>query len=106
MKSVAANRVIVDASTLLTNHYITLSDDGEVIEVAPLELCRVEPSMTRFYNGLITTDVSENKRVVGKEIKLLVSERLEKGYSGRLLLWKNLSLSELKITEHTVVDVL
>jgi hypothetical protein len=67
---------------------------------------QVEPSSTIFYNGLITTDVDLSKREVGISVIDMVQDALVIGYSGRLLLWQNLSLSEFRIKEDTKVIVI
>ena len=106
MRSIAANKILIDKDTIITNHYILINEDGEVLSIKPLALCQVEPSRTLFYNGLITTYISEDERKLNQEIKLLITQSLEAGYKGKLLLWQNLSLSELKIKVDTKVKEL
>lgn len=103
MKRVAANKVLVDSTTIENNLMIERDDNGRVRRMVCITDCQVEPSSTLFYNGLITTDVDLSKREVGLSVIDMVQDALAIGYSGRLLLWQNLSLSEFRIKEDTVV---
>ena len=78
----------------------------EDVSIKPLALCQVEPRRTLFYNGLITTYIAENERKLNQEIKLLITQSLVAGYKGKLLLWQNLSLAEVKIKVDTKVKEL
>ena len=106
MKRVAANKVLVDSNRIDNNLMIERDDMGCVRRMVCITDCHVEPSSTLFYNGLITTDVDLTKRVVDVSVVDLVEEALSIGYSGRLLLWQNLSLSEFRIKEETKVTIL
>ena len=103
MKRVAANKVLIDSTTIENNLMIERDDNGRVRRMVCITDCQVEPSSTLFYNGLITTDVDLSKREVGLSVIDMVQDALAIGYSGRLLLWQNLSLSEFRIKEDTVV---
>ena len=103
MKRVAANKVLVDSTTIENNLMIERDDNGRVRRMVCITDCQVEPSSTLFYNGLITTDVDLSKREVGISVIDMVQDALAIGYSGRLLLWQNLSLSEFRIKEETKV---
>ncbi len=103
MKRVAANKVLVDSTTIENNLMIERDDNGRVRRMVCITDCQVEPSSTLFYNGLITTDVDLSKREVGLSVIDMVQDSLAIGYSGRLLLWQNLSLSEFRIKEDTKV---
>ena len=103
MKRVAANKVLVDSTTIENNLMIERDDNGRVRRMVCITDCQVEPSSTLFYNGLITTDVDLSKREVGLSVIDMVQDALAIGYSGRLLLWQNLSLSEFRIKEETKV---
>jgi hypothetical protein len=85
---------------------IERDDNGRVRRMVCITDCQVEPSSTLFYNGLITTDVDLSKREVGISVIDMVQDALAIGYSGRLLLWQNLSLSEFRIKEETKVIVI
>ena len=106
MKRVAANKVLIDSTTLENNLMIERDDNGRVRRMVCITDCQVEPSSTLFYNGLITTDVDLSKREVGISVIDMVQDALAIGYSGRLLLWQNLSLSEFRIKEETKVIVI
>ncbi len=106
MKRVAANKVLIDSSTIENNLMIERDDNGRVRRMVCITDCQVEPSSTLFYNGLITTDVDLSKREVGISVIDMVQDALAIGYSGRLLLWQNLSLSEFRIKEETKVIVI
>ena len=106
MKRVAANKVLVDSTTIENNLMIERDDNGRVRRMVCITDCQVEPSSTLFYNGLITTDVDLSKREVGISVIDMVQDALAIGYSGRLLLWQNLSLSEFRIKEETKVIVI
>ena len=82
---------------------IECDDNGRVRRMVCITDCQVEPSSTLFYNGLITTDIDLSKREVGLSVIDMVQDALAIGYSGRLLLWQNLSLSEFRIKEETKV---
>ena len=103
MKRVAANKVLIDSTTIENNLMIERDDNGRVRRMVCITDCQVEPSSTLFYNGLITTDVDLSKREVGLSVIDMVQDALAIGYSGRLLLWQNLSLSEFRIKEETKV---
>ena len=103
MKRVAANKVLIDSTTIENNLMIERDDNGRVRRMVCITDCQVEPSSTLFYNGLITTDVDLSKREVGISVIDMVQDALAIGYSGRLLLWQNLSLSEFRIKEETKV---
>lgn len=104
MKSrIASNKVLVDSNTIENNLMIERDENGCVRRMVCITDCQVEPSSTIFYNGLITTDVDLSKKVVGVSVVDLVQDALAIGYSGRLLLWQNLSLSEFLIKEGTKV---
>lgn len=103
MKRVAANKVLVDSTTIENNLMIERDDNGRVRRMVCITDCQVEPSSTLFYNGLITTDIDLSKREVGISVIDMVQDALAIGYSGRLLLWQNLSLSEFRIKEETKV---
>ena len=103
MKRVAANKVLVDSTTIENNLMIERDDNGRVRRMVCITDCQVEPSSTLFYNGLITTDIDLSKREVGLSVIDMVQDALAIGYSGRLLLWQNLSLSEFRIKEETKV---
>jgi hypothetical protein len=103
---VAANKVLIDSCTIENNLMIERDDNGCVRRMVCITDCQVEPSSTLFYNGLITTDVDLLKREVGLSVIDLVQDALVIGYSGRLLLWQNLSLSEFCIKEDTKVTVI
>ena len=103
MKRVAANKVLVDSTTIENNLMIECDDNGRVRRMVCITDCQVEPSSTLFYNGLITTDIDLSKREVGLSVIDMVQDALAIGYSGRLLLWQNLSLSEFRIKEETKV---
>ncbi len=100
---IAANKVLVDSETIENNLMIERDDKGCVRRMVCITDCQVEPSSTIFYNGLITTDVDLSKKVIGTSVLDLVEDALAIGYSGRLLLWQKLSLSEFRIKEDTVV---
>ena len=106
MKRVAANKVLIDSTTLENNLMIERDDNGRVRRMVCITDCQVEPSSTLFYNGLITTDVDLSKREVGISVIDMVQDALAIGYSGRLLLWQNLSLTEFRIKEETKVIVI
>ncbi|MBO5728692.1 MAG: hypothetical protein J6R43_02500 [Paludibacteraceae bacterium] len=106
MKRVAANKVLIDSTTIENNLMIERDDNGRVRRMVCITDCQVEPSSTLFYNGLITTDVDLSKREVGISVIDMVQDALAIGYSGRLLLWQNLSLSEFRIKEETKVIVI
>ena len=106
MKRVAANKVLIDSTTIENNLMIERDDNGRVRRMVCITDCQVEPSSTLFYNGLITTDVDLSKREVGLSVIDMVQDALAIGYSGRLLLWQNLSLSEFRIKEETKVIVI
>ena len=103
MKRVASNKVLIDSTTIENNLMIERDDNGRVRRMVCITDCQVEPSSTLFYNGLITTDVDLSKREVGLSVIDMVQDSLAIGYSGRLLLWQNLSLSEFRIKEDTKV---
>ena len=103
MKRVAANKVLIDSTTIENNLMIERDDNGRVRRMVCITDCQVEPSSTLFYNGLITTDIDLSKREVGISVIDMVQDALAIGYSGRLLLWQNLSLSEFRIKEETKV---
>ena len=103
MKRIAANKVLVDSSTIENNLMIERDDAGRVRRMVCITDLQVEPSSTIFYNGLITTDVDFSKRQIGVSVIDLVEDALAVGYQGRLLLWQNLSLSEFRIKEETRV---
>ncbi len=106
MKRIAANKVLVDSSTIENNLMIERDDAGRVRRMVCITDLQVEPSSTIFYNGLITTDVDFSKRQIGVSVIDLVEDALAVGYQGRLLLWQNLSLSEFRIKEETrVVEI-
>jgi hypothetical protein len=106
LKRVAANKVLIDSTTIENNLMIERDDNGRVRRMVCITDCQVEPSSTLFYNGLITTDVDLSKREVGISVIDMVQDALAIGYSGRLLLWQNLSLSEFRIKEETKVIVI
>ena len=107
MKSrIAANKVLVDSTTIENNLMIERDERGRVRRMLCITDCQVEPSSTAFYNGLITTDVDLSQKVVGVSVIDLVSDSLSVGYEGRLLLWQNLSLSEFRIKEETKVTII
>ena len=107
MKSrIAANKVLVDSNTIENNLMIERDDSGRVRRMVCITDLQVEPSSTIFYNGLITTDVDLSKREVGISVIDMVQDALAIGYSGRLLLWQNLSLSEFCIKAETKVIVI
>jgi hypothetical protein len=106
LKRVAANKVLIDSTTIENNLMIERDDNGRVRRMVCITDCQVEPSSTLFYNGLITTDVDLSKREVGLSVIDMVQDALAIGYSGRLLLWQNLSLSEFRIKEETKVIVI
>ena len=107
MKSrIAANKVLVDSNTIENNLMIERDDNGRVRRMVYITDLQVEPSSTIFYNGLITTDVDLAKREVGISVIDMVQDALAIGYSGRLLLWQNLSLSEFRIKAETKVIVI
>ena len=85
---------------------IERDDNGRVRRMVCITDLQVEPSSTIFYNGLITTDVDLSKREVGISVIDMVQNALAIGYSGRLLLWQNLSLSEFRIKAETKVIVI
>jgi hypothetical protein len=85
---------------------IERDDNGRVRRMVCITDLQVEPSSTIFYNGLITTDVDLSKREVGISVIDMVQDALAIGYSGRLLLWQNLSLSEFRIKAETKVIVI
>ena len=106
MKRIAANKVLVDSSTIENNLMIERDDAGRVRRMVCITDLQVEPSSTIFNNGLITTDVDFSKRQIGVSVIDLVEDALAVGYQGRLLLWQNLSLSEFRIKEETrVVEI-
>jgi hypothetical protein len=106
VKRIAANKVLVDSSTIENNLMIERDDAGRVRRMVCITDLQVEPSSTIFYNGLITTDVDFSKRQIGVSVIDLVEDALAVGYQGRLLLWQNLSLSEFRIKEETrVVEI-
>jgi hypothetical protein len=106
VKRIAANKVLVDSSTIENNLMIERDDAGRVRRMVCITDLQVEPSSTIFYNRLITTDVDLSKRQIGVSVIDLVEDALAVGYQGRLLLWQNLSLSEFRIKEETrVVEI-
>ena len=98
--------MLIDSTTIENNLMIERDDNGRVRRMVCITDCQVEPSSTLFYNGLITTDVDLSKREVGISVIDMVQDALAIGYSGRLLLWQNLSLSEFRIKEETKVIVI
>ncbi|MGN0187332.1 MAG: hypothetical protein ACI392_06260 [Paludibacteraceae bacterium] len=100
MKRIAANKILLDAETLLLNAVVEV-DDGTVRNIFELGHCQVEPAGTQFFNGLITTFVPKENRILGKPVPELVTDALAIGYSGKLVLWQHLSLSSFKITADT-----
>ena len=100
-RRVASNKVLVDSNTIENNLMIERDDKGRVRRMVCITDCQVEPSSTIFYNGLITTDVDLSKREVGLSVVDMIQDALAIGYSGRFLLWQNLSLSEFRIKEDT-----
>ncbi|MBR5824243.1 MAG: hypothetical protein IKY67_08890 [Paludibacteraceae bacterium] len=103
MKRIAANKVLVDSNTIENNLMIERDADGRVRRMVCITDLQVEPSSTVFYNGLITTDIDMSKKEVGVSVIDLIEDALVVGYHGRLLLWQNLSLSEFRIKEDTIV---
>ena len=103
MKSIAANKVLVDSNTIENNLMIERDDNGRVRRMVCITDLQVEPSSTAFYNGLITTDIDLSKKQIGVSVIDLLEDALAVGYQGRLLLWQNLSLSEFRIKEETKV---
>ena len=106
VKRIAANKVLVASNTIENNLMIESDDSGRVRRMVCITDLQVEPSSTIFYNGLITTDVDLSKREVGISVIDMVQDALAIGYSGRLLLWQNLSLSEFRIKAETKVIVI
>lgn len=100
MKRIAANKILLDTETLLLNAVIEV-DEGVVRNIFELGNCQVEPAGTQFFNGLITTFVPKENRIVGRPVPELVAESLAIGYSGKIILWQHLSLSSFKITADT-----
>ena len=103
MKRVAANKVLIDSTTIENNLMIERDDNGRVRRMVCITDLQVEPSSTAFYNGLITTDIDLSKKQIGVSVIDLLEDALAVGYQGRLLLWQNLSLSEFRIKEETKV---
>ena len=105
VKKVAANRVVIDADTVISNAVVDKDVDGMVISVFPLAMCRFETASTAFYNGVITSEI-KRKPMVGDYLPSLVTYPLEYGYSGSLFLWQGLSLEEMVVEENTVYTIL
>lgn len=106
MKRIAANRILINPETLLLNAVVELDDAGVVRRIFELSECNVEPSHTRFFNGLITTFVPKETRKVGVPVPKLAVDSLAVGYNGNLLLWQNLSAASLKIAlESTITEL-
>lgn len=103
---VAANKVLVDSETIENNLMVERDASGKVTRIVCITDLQVEPSSTVFYNGLITTDVNPNDIKVGVSVLRLVSQSLSIGYDGKLLLWRNLSLSDFCIQEETEVKII
>lgn len=106
MTRVAANKLVQDHSHILNNMYVERKKNKEIVRIASITEGNHEAAHTAFYNGLITTFVEKDKRKVGCCVLDLVEQPLEIGYTGKLLLWQKLSLSELQITVETVVKEL
>ncbi|HRS67143.1 MAG TPA: hypothetical protein P5564_00795 [Paludibacteraceae bacterium] len=106
MKRVAANKVMIDEHTLLLNTVVEYDDNGVVTAIFPLSEQLSEPASTCFFNGLITTEVSLERCVMGTFIPDLLTERLSVGYKGRLLLWQNINFVTLKVTSDTKIQPL
>lgn len=107
MRRIAANKIATDSQTIKTNMVIEVDNDNCVISIEPLSAQKVEPALTKFFNGLITTYVSPNNwQHVDIPVTELITDALTKGYSGKLLLWQNVSLSHFKIRKDTKVTIL
>lgn len=106
MKRWAANKVMIDAQTLWLNAVVECDDSGVVTAVFPLSEQLSEPASTRFFNGLITTEVPMNQLVVGAFIPDLLTQTLTAGYKGQLVLWQNINLTTLKVTSETQIHPL
>ncbi len=106
MKRWAANKVMIDAQTLWLNAVVECNDSGVVTAVFPLSEQLSEPAFTRFVNGLITTEVPLDRCVVGAFISDLLTQSLQAGYQGQLILWENINLTTLKVTSETQIHLL
>jgi hypothetical protein len=102
---VAANKILLDGSFFIANHFVERNIKGIVTGIYSLAAFNSEPSSTLFYNGVITADISVKPRV-GLHIADVVLEPLSVGYSGKLLLWQGISLDDMIITETTTYSVI
>ncbi len=101
MKRIAANRVLINAKRLLLNAVVEMDDSDTIQQVFELDGCTSEPANTLFFNGLLTTFVPEERRIVGQAIGTLATDELQTGYRGKLLLWQGTSIATLQITQDT-----
>lgn len=103
MKRIAANKVLTSAGQILPNAVVETDDNGTVQRIFELAECTSEPSNTLFYNGLLTTFVPKNRRIVGQSVAQLVTDNLTAGYNGRLLLWQGTTGTTLQIKPDTKI---
>ncbi len=101
MRRIAANRVLINADRLLLNAVVEIDDNDTVQQVFELSHCASEPANTLFFNGLITTFVPKERRIVGQFIAALATDELVAGYCGKLLLWQGMASATFQITQHT-----
>ena len=99
-----AATAIVAKNKMLPPSIVTIDDAGVVVNIAPLAAFDVEPAATRYFSGIITTDVEIVKIQEGADVRTLVDWQLEIGYSGRLLLWQNISAYDFIIKNNTIVS--
>ena len=104
MKSVAANYIVINQNRILNNHYINIDDNGFIQSIMPLEGIQVEPHSTLFYNGVITNYIAPEFRVIGNLLLTQLQDDIKVGSKANLLLWQNISLTDLKITTNTKVQ--
>lgn len=98
MQRIAANKVLIKKGLIVNNGVVTLDEKHQIIDLFSLDDCQTESAGTKFYNGLITTDIKKSTQTIGSYIPNLIDEFMQIGYKGKLLLWEHVNLSDLIIT--------
>lgn len=100
---VAATCVALSESNILPPARVERDEYGSVVAIVPLSDFDMEPASTPYYSGLITADVTTTSGMTaGVDVRTVI-QSLSVGYSGRLLLWQGVSLTDFIIRKDTKI---
>jgi hypothetical protein len=101
-KKLAANKIFINKSTILSNHYINVVD-GEVRSVLPMIVEGVEMFGVEYYDGVMTAGIDLHQLAETQSIIDSIKADLISGYKGSIYLLQHVDIEQMKVQTNTSI---